>query len=153
VPLAPAEAAAYLFLVRSMPRFPGPYNEPGRKSDYYMPRNNVALDDYSFLKYVCRDKREERYRPAGKDPFQESLEHALRGVRHSTQVSSLRGTLRKAIIQLAIDIHASDAQREKEDRLQMRIAALEKMLGVLQGYKVVSEQREGRTVWCRRLER
>src|SRR5260370_6336406 len=134
-----------------MPRWSGPYNEPGRKTALYMRRYNAALEDYSFLDHVCREKREERYRPTGKDPFQDSLEHALRGVRHRTQVSCLRGSLRKAVIQLATDIHAADAEREKEDRLQMRIAAMKKMLGALKGYKVVSEQREVRTVSCRRF--
>lgn len=134
-----------------MQHFPGPHSKRDRKTDDYMPRYNAALEDYSFLNHVCEEKREERYRPAGKDPFQESLEHALRGVRHSTQVSCLRGSLRKAVIQLATEIHVADAQREKEDRLKMRISAIEKMIDVLRGYKVVSEQRDGQTVWCRRI--
>src|SRR5438128_1217571 len=136
-----------------MPRWTGPYNEPSRKSDYYMPRDNVALDDYSFLEHVCDEKRGERHRPAGSDAYRESFEYALRGERHPTQVSCLRGSLRKAVIQLAVDIRAADAQREKEDRLQLRITAMKKLLSVLQGYKVVSETREGRTVWCRRVAR
>ena len=135
-----------------MPRFVGPYNEPDRRTDYYMPHHNVALDDYSFLKHVCDEKRAERHRPSGTDAYREGFEYALRGERHP-QVSCLRGRLRQAVIQLATDIRAADAQREKEDRLQMRIAAMEEMLSVLRGYKVVSEQREGRTVWCRRLAR
>ena len=136
-----------------MPRFPGPHNEPGRKSDYYMPRYNAALDDYSFLEYVCDEKRSETHRPLGTDAYRESFQYALRGERHPTQVSSLRGALRAAVIQLAADIRAADAQPQKVDSLQMRVAAMEKMLSTLKGYKVVSEQREGKTVWCRRLAR
>jgi hypothetical protein len=136
-----------------MPRFPGPHNEPGRKTDYYMPRHNAALGNYSFLKHVCDEKRSETHRPTGQDAYRESFQYALRGERHHTQVSSLRGTLRTAVIQLATDIRVADAQPEKVDRLQMRVAAMEKMLSTLQGYRVVSEQRERRTVWCRRVAR
>ena len=71
-----------------MPRFPGAYREPGRKTDYYMPPYAQGLDDYSFLEDVCTEQREERHRPPGKDAFRESLEHALRGDRHPTHVSA-----------------------------------------------------------------
>jgi hypothetical protein len=136
-----------------MPRFPGPYREPGRKTDYYMPPYAQGLDDYSFLEHVCTEKREERHRPLGKDAFRESLEHALRGDRHPTQVSCLRGRLRKAVIELATDIHAASAERDEASRLQMRVAAIERILGVLHGYNVIPESQDGQIVWRLRLPR
>jgi hypothetical protein len=136
-----------------MPRFPGPYREPGRKTDYYMPGYAQGLSDYSFLEHVCTEKREERHIPLGKDAFRESLEHALSGDRHPTQVSCLRGRLRKAIIGLATDIHASKAELDEAGRLQMRVSAIEKILCVLEGYNVVPETQEGQIVWRLRLPR
>jgi hypothetical protein len=134
-----------------MPRFPGPHNEPGRKTDYYMPRDNAALDDYTFLEHVDKKRAGPKAKTSAVNAYQESFKYALRGERHPTQISCLRGTLRKAVIQLAADIRDSDAQPELAQRQQTRIKALEKMLDILQGYRVVSEERDGQTVWCRRI--
>ncbi len=137
-----------------MPRFVGPYNEPGRKTDYYMPPENRALDDrdYSFLEHV-REIREDRPTPATRDAFRESLEHALRGERHPTDVSCLRGRLHRAVVELANDVRAAYAQADEPSRLKMRIAAIEKTLAALKGYNVVRETRDGRAVWRLRLPR
>jgi hypothetical protein len=54
---------------------------------------------------------------------------------------------------LATDIQSANAQPEKANHLQMRVAAIERILGVLRGYDVVSESPQGQMVWRLRLPR
>jgi hypothetical protein len=133
-----------------MPDWPGPYRESKRKTDQYMPAE-ARLDDHTFLVCAYHEPEEEWYIPSGENAFKESLDCALRGIHHLNQTSCLRGTLRKAVIQLAEDIRVSDAQPDEAERVRTRIAALEQFLAFLDGYRVVPEQSGGQIVWRRKL--